>query len=118
MAERGCTCISIWERCFCVPTGYGKSLIYGCLPRVFDLMRDVHKSIVLLVSPLIALMKDQVKKFRDLGISAGYVGDKSISLESFITGQFQLVLISPESLLRGKLWRNILKSEIYQENLV
>lgn len=51
-------------------------------------------------------------------VTAGYVGDKSINLELFVTGKFQLVLISPESLLRSKLWRNILKTEKYQENLI
>ena len=43
-----------------LPTGYGKSLCYTLLPPVFDLLRGVkEKSIVLVVSPLLALMKDQ-----------------------------------------------------------
>ena len=46
-----------------LPTGFGKSLCYACLPIVFDKLQ--HKphagpSIVLIVSPLIAIMKDQV----------------------------------------------------------
>ena len=44
-----------------LPTGYGKYLCYTLLPSVFDLLRGVkEKSIVLVVSPLLALMKDQV----------------------------------------------------------
>ena len=43
-----------------LPTGYGKSLCYTCLPLIFDqlLQRPSGFSIVLTVSPLIALMRD------------------------------------------------------------
>ena len=44
-----------------LPTGFGKSLCYILLPRVFDLLRGVEKkSIVAVISPLIALMEDQL----------------------------------------------------------
>lgn len=45
-----------------LPTGYGKSLCYACLPLVFDrlLKKPSGFSIALVVSPLVALMKDQV----------------------------------------------------------
>ena len=47
-----------------LPTGYGKSLCYACLPLVFDclLQKPSCFSIVLVVSPLVALMKDQVRQ--------------------------------------------------------
>ena len=41
----------------CLPTVSGKSRI---LPAVFDALRGTDASIVVVVSPLIALMKDQV----------------------------------------------------------
>ena len=34
------------------------------------------KSIVLVISPLVALMKDQVNNFASKGLSAGYVSQK------------------------------------------
>ena len=46
-----------------LPTGYGKSLCYGCLPIVFDKLlgtKGEHCSIVVVVTPLTAIMKDQV----------------------------------------------------------
>ena len=47
-----------------LPTGYGKSLYYGCLPVAFDSPRSEVKSIVIVISPLVAL-KDQVKNFQN-----------------------------------------------------
>ena len=60
-----------------LPTGEGKSLCYACLPLAFDWLRecyvvatsseDVLRSIVLIVSTLTSLMKDQVETFSKLG---------------------------------------------------
>ncbi len=45
-----------------LPTGYGKSLCYGCLPFVFDSLLQLEKhSIIIVVTPLTAIMDDQVK---------------------------------------------------------
>ena len=102
-----------------LPTGYGKSLIYGCLPRVFDLLYERScSSIVLVVCPLRALMKDQAETFKKLGLTAAYVGDKSISLDLFVSGYIQLIFISPESLRKGSLWRNLLRNDVYQKYLM
>ena len=45
-----------------LPTGYGKSLCYQCLPLVFDKLNSVSSgaSIVVVLAPLTAIMKDQV----------------------------------------------------------
>ena len=63
-------------------------------------------------------MKDQVKSFKDLGLNAAYIGDRSVSINSFLTGQVQIILVSPESLIRGMSWHGMLKSDLYQERLV
>lgn len=39
-----------------LPTGYGKSIIYGILPLVFDSLRGRTGSMIIVVSPLIGLM--------------------------------------------------------------
>ena len=51
-----------------LPTGYGKSLCYAALPYAFDQLGETCKSsIVIVVSPLIALMKDQVTGYGTRG---------------------------------------------------
>ncbi len=45
-----------------LPTGFGKSACFQCLPLLFDqLFPDSGPSIVLVVTPLTAIMKDQVR---------------------------------------------------------
>ena len=43
-----------------LPTGYGKSLCYVCLPGIFDKIFDSTTSIIAVVTPLLSIMKDQV----------------------------------------------------------
>ena len=45
-----------------LPTGFGKSLCYACFPAILDTVRGCSGSIVVVVSPLNAIMKDQVTK--------------------------------------------------------
>ena len=61
-----------------LPTGYGKSLCYALLPWIFNMKRGLVEktSICMIVSPLIALMKDQSTSFTSKCISAAYISDK------------------------------------------
>ena len=43
-----------------LPTGYGKSLCYTCMPLLNDEIFHREPSIVIVVTPLTAIMKDQV----------------------------------------------------------
>ena len=57
-----------------LPTGYGKSLCYTALPYAFDELRATDTlSVVVVVSPLIALMKDQVAVYSAKGLKVGCV---------------------------------------------
>ena len=55
-------------------TGYGKSLIYQMLPSLFDKittrnLSSKNKSIVLVVSPLNALIDHQINKLKSAGVN-------------------------------------------------
>ena len=104
-----------------LPTGYGKSLCYAALPYAFDELRATDTpSIVVVVSPLIALMKDQVAVYSARGLKVGCVTGESSSEEKsqVVKGNFQLVFFSPESLLSGHRWRKLLQVEPYRSNVV
>ena len=108
-----------------LPTGSGKSLCFACTPLVFDKLREVkgtgHHSICIVVSPLNALMLDQVTKFTSKGMKAAFVGsgqEERAVYDSVLNGDMQLVYFSPESPLTVPCWREMLKSSCYKENMV
>ncbi len=102
----------------CLPTGYGKSLCYEILPIVFDELRGVEKkSIILVVSPLSALMKDQVAAVSSLGIAAAYVTASS-NKKDIQEGKVQVIFVSPETLFCGTQWRRLLCTDLYRANLI
>ena len=78
-----------------MPTGSGKSLCYQ-LPAVF------REGCALVISPLIALMKDQVDALRAQGIAATYVNsslpprDQQERLRACQAGVYDLLYIAPE----------------------
>ena len=103
-----------------LPTGFGKSLIFQLAPLVAKELAKPNtsdaKPIVVVVSPLVALMEDQVKEAEKLGVRAGQLGvhdDREI-----LDGRLSLVFGSPESWLLNNKWRRMLASTIYQDNLI
>jgi ATP-dependent DNA helicase RecQ len=82
-----------------MPTGGGKSLCYQ-LPAV------VLEQTVVVVSPLIALMQDQVAQLADMGIPAAVVNssqtgeEQQAVMRAATQGAFRLLYISPERLAR------------------
>ena len=54
-----------------LPTGFGKLLCYFCLPLVSNDLKDsTALSVVVVVSPLMSLMNDQVQPLRAKGLTA------------------------------------------------
>ncbi|HMP78564.1 MAG TPA: RecQ family ATP-dependent DNA helicase [Pirellulaceae bacterium] len=89
-----------------MPTGGGKSLC-------FQLPTLLRPGLTLVVSPLIALMKDQVDALSRLKIAATYI-NSSLStdeqrqrLDGMVQGEFQLVYIAPERLRSASFLRTL-----------
>lgn len=104
----------------CLPTGSGKSICYAILPLVFDALSGRSGSMCLVVSPLTALMKDQVASFEKRGITAAFCGSEQKDSEvyrSIRAGKVQLVYISPEALVENSFHRSMLLESSFQENL-
>ena len=101
--------------------GSGKSICFAALPLVFDALQGKRGSICLVVSPLTALMKDQVDAFKDRGLSAAFCGSQQTekkTLDRIREGCYQLVYITPEALVNNTIYRNMLLETVWQENLV
>ena len=102
----------------CLPTGYGKSFCYGCLPIVFDhlkLKNGENRSIVVVVTPLVAIMKEQATRFQERGISATYITTcDEANKPAVLNREYRLIFISLEQLLLTRIWRDMLCSEPYQ----
>ncbi|OBT13385.1 ATP-dependent DNA helicase RecQ [Vibrio sp. UCD-FRSSP16_10] len=81
-----------------MPTGGGKSICYQ-IPAI------VRSGVGVVVSPLIALMKDQVDALRQVGVACAFLNstqDQYEQLEveaSVMQGEIQLLYVSPERLL-------------------
>lgn len=85
-----------------MPTGAGKSLTYQIPARILP-------GVTLVISPLIALMKDQVDGLTELGMPATFI-NSSLTLEErrdriarLRAGEYRLVYAAPEGLEGGLL---------------
>jgi ATP-dependent DNA helicase RecQ len=82
-----------------MPTGGGKSLCY----QIPALMRE---GVGLVVSPLIALMQDQVRALHELGIEAAFLNSSLSSqaqsrvIQRLAAGELKLLYVAPERLVQ------------------
>ena len=143
-----------------LPTGYGKSLIFHLLPMLifakYKMRNDVLlgwrskaistvvNTIVIVVSPLISLMSDQISRLNMSGIQASVIGVKesrgdqmansfeenmddefNVDIDFLFCqekklrdGEYHIVFDHPESLISSKYGRELLLSEKYRDNVV
>ena len=94
-----------------MPTGGGKSI-------TFQVPAMAAKGLCIVVTPLIALMKDQVANLRSRGIKAAaiYSGMKNseviIALENCIFGDYKFLYISPERISSEIFLKKIQKIDV------
>ena len=86
-----------------MPTGGGKSLTYQVPALMFD-------GLTVVVSPLIALMKDQVEQLGALGVPAVFLNSSlspdeyQANMDSVKSGKSKLLYVAPETLLTPRLF--------------
>ena len=94
-----------------MPTGSGKSLCYQ-IPAL------VKQGVCVVVSPLIALMQDQVSALSQLGVSAAFLNStleprfQREVLDDLHSGRLDLLYIAPERLMEPATFQQFQKLEI------
>jgi ATP-dependent DNA helicase RecQ len=92
-----------------MPTGGGKSLC-------FQLPAIIQPGVTLVVSPLIALMQDQVRLLTQNGIAATYINSSlsgqevAARIRAMRQGEYRLVYVAPERLLQAEFSSQVLQS--------
>ena len=91
-------------------TGWGKSFVYFLATR---LLRDKGKGITLLISPLLALMRNQIAAAERIGIRAQTINSSNKEEwekveNNLMVGKVDILLISPERLANENFRENIL----------
>ncbi len=96
-----------------MPTGGGKSLCYQ-IPALLlpeRLGDDLRPTLTVVLSPLIALMKDQVDALRQRGVDAAYINssldraERDQRYRDVAQGRFRLLYVTPERFRKAEFLR-------------
>ncbi len=92
-------------------TGWGKSSVYFIATRA---LRDSGAGVTVIISPLLALMRNQIEAAERLGIEAVTVNSSNVSdwnaiSQRLLNNEVDALLISPERLANEKFVENVLR---------
>ena len=113
-----------------MPTGMGKSLCYQ-LPAIVLANRSrpnrehpeapgqlAKAPLTLVISPLIALMKDQVDALLGKGVDATFINsslqrsERILRYQQIALGHYDLVYVTPERFRKSEFWETLAEREI------
>ena len=100
-----------------LPTGGGKSIC-------FQLPALLQTGLTLVISPLVALMENQVNQLKQLGLPGGLLhselprSERQKTFQAIAKQQLSLLYLSPETLLSNALWKIITVPEIKITGLI
>ena len=100
-----------------MPTGGGKSIC-------FQLPALLQTGLTLVVSPLVALMENQVKELRDRNLAAGLIHsqlsaqERKLTIRKLQQNQLRLLYLSPETLLSKPIWELLNQPQLKINGLI
>ena len=105
-----------------LPTGHGKSLIFQIMPDLCRRLNELNfqypsEAILLVVCPLNSLIDSHLKELEKHGISATCLLNDKLDEVGILAGKYSILFANPESLIKNAKWREMLRNEIYQNNL-
>ena len=106
-----------------LPTGYGKSICYQALPFIMNYKHGQEYSLVIVVSPLIALMIDQVTSLRRKNIKCSIITssadctNRDLQAREINLQTDSLLFCTPEALVHSR-WRQLIDCEEVSQRIV
>jgi ATP-dependent DNA helicase RecQ len=100
-----------------MPTGGGKSIC-------FQLPALLQTGLTIVISPLVALMENQVQELREKGLPAGMLhgelarSDRAATLKAIESGKLRLLYLSPETLFSKPVWELISRPQVQINGLI
>ncbi|MEM9165283.1 MAG: DEAD/DEAH box helicase, partial [Cyanobacteria bacterium P01_F01_bin.4] len=100
-----------------MPTGGGKSLC-------FQIPALLQQGVTLIVSPLVALIENQVQELKLRGLSAALLHsavpnhERRQTLQRISQNRLRLLYLSPETLLSPKVWETLCQPQVQVNGLV
>ncbi|BAY29192.1 ATP-dependent DNA helicase RecQ [Nostoc carneum NIES-2107] len=100
-----------------MPTGGGKSIC-------FQLPALLQTGLTLVVSPLVALMENQVQELRQLNLSAALLhselpsSQRRLTLQALAQNKLRLLYLSPETLLSQPVWEKLCQPQLQINGLI
>ena len=100
-----------------MPTGAGKSIC-------FQLPALLQTGLTLVISPLVALMENQVQELRDRGLPAALLHSelpnyqRQQTLQALERQQLRLLYLSPETLLSTSVWQRLSQPQLNINGLI
>ena len=111
------TLLSHQDALVIMPTGGGKSIC-------FQLPALLSQGITLVVSPLVALMENQVQELKQRRLSAALLHselssrDRKQTLWAIEHQKLRLLYLSPETLLSAPVWERLVRSDVQINGLI
>ncbi len=99
-----------------MPTGMGKSLCFQFMARWWQ--EKSETKLVLVISPLIALMEDQVQRSKKMGIKTGYLSssqsqqERENNYKGLAEGEYYLFYCTPERFRKDEFLNSILNGKM------
>ncbi|PIG90615.1 ATP-dependent DNA helicase RecQ [Gloeocapsopsis sp. IPPAS B-1203] len=112
-----CSLLSQQDTLIIMPTGGGKSIC-------FQLPALLQPGLTLVVSPLVALMENQVKELRDRRLAAALLHSELSTyqrkqiLQQLERQQLKLLYLSPETLLSAPVWERLCQPQVKINSLI
>ena len=101
-------------------TGWGKSFVYFIATK---LLRDSGNGLALLISPLLALMRNQIAAAERMGVRAATINSDNVDEwtqveDRLARGEVDILLISPERLANERFRTQVLASIAAQTSML